>query len=155
MPLTCGRKAAKGVRPSFVQNPETVVTTNPANRIRNISESSPGNVISTNSANASNLTIRNLTVSVSSGPGGGSWNNNSVLPEYSIQIYAPFNSLTSLVGTPDLTKISKTVRDTIPSFYGRYMCVKMFTEHCRAAISMVSPLEMSYLTMLIRTKIIG
>ena len=35
------------------------------------------------------------------------------------------------------------------------MSVKMFTEHCRAAISMVSPLEMPYLTKLIRTKIIG
>ena len=155
MPLTRGRKAAQGVRPSPVQNPETVVTTDSANPRINTSESSPGNAMPTNSASASNLTIGNLAASVSSGPGGGSWNNNSGLPENSMQVYAPFNSLTSLAGTPDPTKISKIVRDIIPSFDGKNMSVKMFTEHCRAAISMISPLEMPYLTMLIRTKIIG
>lgn len=54
----------------------------------------------------------------------------------------------------DPVRISKIVRDIIPSFNEKNMLFKMFVEHCRVSASMVSPQEVSYLTMLFKTKII-
>ena len=61
----------------------------------------------------------------------------------------------SLRETRNPEKISKVVRDLIPEFNGRNMSVRMFVRHCRAAVSMVLPQEIPYLTMLIVTKITG
>ena len=61
----------------------------------------------------------------------------------------------SLGETRNPENISKVVHDLIPEFNGRNISVRMFVRHCRAAVSMVLPQEIPYLTMLIVTKITG
>lgn len=82
----------------------------------------------------------------------GSWNNDAGRNETSLWVDSPLGT-SSLAGTPDPGRVSKLVRDLIPLLNGRNMSVKMFVEHCRAAISIVTSWEMPYLTMLVKTEI--
>ena len=158
--LTRSKRAARSAATSDSANRESSINENSVkgNSIINVN-TLPDNAIASTSAGVISP-VNNRVESVSSGSEGRPWNiNNSNIQETgtSVQVYNLHNYSGSSSGTPDPTRISKIVRDIIPAFDGRNMSVKMFTEHCRAAISMVSlsPLEIPYLTMLIKTKITG
>ena len=84
--------------------------------------------------------------------------NSSILQHHETPVSVP-QSISGFsifsTGTLDINKISKLVREIIPTFDGKKMSVKMFNEHCRAAISLVNPSEIPYLTLMTRTKITG
>ena len=155
MPAVRGKKTTRG-RGSLVGRKSRATATNAPdasehNALRaNLIE----NAIARDNPVASTSAGSNLG-SIVLAPGDGPWNGGHQERENRIQNYSPLSSLTSLAGTPDPAKVSKIARDIIPSFDGKNMSVKMFVEHCRAAASMVGPLEMPYLTMLIRTRIAG
>ena len=158
MPITRSKRAARSAATSDSANREGSVNANSVeeNSLSNVN-TPPDNAIASTSAGVISP-VNNRVESVSSGSEGRPWNiNNSNIQETgnSVQVYNSHNYSSSSSGTPDPTRISKIVRDIIPAFDGRNMSVKMFTEHCRAAISMVSPLDIPYLTMLIKTKITG
>ena len=84
--------------------------------------------------------------------------NSSALQRHETPVSLPQSIAGSSIfstRTLDINKISKLVREIIPKFDGKNMSVKMFNEHCRAAISLVNPSEIPYLTLMIRTKITG
>ena len=84
-------------------------------------------------------------------------NNWSELRRHEIPVQMLENQVSELSSreTRNPEKISKVVRDLIPEFNARNMSVRMFVRYCKAAVSMVLPQEIPYLTMLIVTKITG
>ena len=111
---------------------------------------------STSSANTEvrNVVPNNVTNSNDSDTVQNNWGELG-RHETPVQMLQNQVSKLSLGETRNPEKISKVVRDLISEFNGRDMSVKMFFRHCRAAVSMVLPQEIPYLTMLIVTKITG
>lgn len=64
-------------------------------------------------------------------------------------------TLASIAGTMNPSNIPKIVENIVPTFDGDNLSVKMFIDHCKAAVMMVHPQDLPCLTMLIRTKIVG
>ena len=151
MPAVRGKKTTRGRGPLVGRKSRTTATNAPVSEHNSLSANLIDNAIAMDNPVAS--TSGSNVGSIISEPCDGLWNGGHQELENRIQNYSPLSSLTSLTGTPNPAKISKIARDIIPSFDGKNMLVKMSVEHCRVAASMVSPLEMPYLTMLIRKRI--